>query len=437
MKNVLALCISLLLCRCGNPLSTGTPIVVYKTPAAGETEVAINRQVTVTFSEAMDATSFTLATFYLVNVPGAVTCSGNSATFAPERNLTPNTLYTAYITATVKSRAGTPLADLQQWSFTTGAMADSVAPSINSIFPASASTGVALDRKISVTFSEAIDSVSITLSTFFLHQGAATVPGTIRCVGPIATFVPDHDLAQNETYTATLTTGVKDLAGNAMAEDHSWSFTTGDVTAGQSPVSLGSAFPFSVLAKSVSSVGLSTVSGDLGSYPDAGISGFPPGIATGSVFPGNSVAAAASIDMENAGTDLTVRQGSSENSSEGDLGGMVIFPGIYRFSSSLKIGSDDVTLNAQGDPNAIFIFQSPASFVVSSGRKVILSQGARSANIFWRVESAELGTNSVVDGTILADQSITLHSGAILNGRALSKSGTVSLDTCTVRFPAP
>jgi hypothetical protein len=437
MKYVLALCISLLLCRCGNPLSTGTPIVVYKTPAAGETDVAINRKVTVTFSEAMDAPSFTLETFYLVDVPGTVTCSGNSATFVPERNLTPNSVYTAFITARIKSRAGTPLADLQQWSFTTGAMADSIAPSINSIFPASASTGVALDRKISVTFSEVIDSISITLSDFSLHQGSAAVPGTIRIVGPIATFVPDQNLAQNETYTATLTTEVKDLAGNAMAEDHSWSFTTGDAIAGQSPVSLGSAFRFAVLAKSVSSVGLSTVSGDLGSYPDAGISGFPPAIVTGSVFPGNSVAAAAFIDMGNAGTDLTVRQGSSGNLSEGDLGGMVIVPGIYRFSSSLKIDSAEVTLSAQGDPNAIFIFQTPLSLVVSSGRKVILSQGARSGNIFWRVESAELGTNSVIDGTILADQSITLHSGAILNGRAFSQSGTVSLDTCTVRFPAP
>lgn len=443
MKYVLLVCIALPFCRCTNPVSieSEAPHVTYITPDADETQVAINRKVIVTFSEAMDATSFASTTFFLqdgaITIAGTITCSGNSATFIPARNLTPNTMFVAYITTRVKDISGNPLKNLQKWSFTTGTMADSAAPSINSIFPASTSIGVALDRKISATFSETIDSLSITTFTFSLHQDTAVVPGSVSCTGSIATFIPVQNLSPNQTYTATLTTGIEDLTGNAMARDHVWSFTTSDALAGQSPVSLGSAYRFAVLAQSVYVVGRSMVSGDLGSYPDSSISGFPPGTSTGAIFPGDAVAAAAWNDMDSAYTDLTARPASSAAPYADDLGGMVIIPGTYRFSSSLKIESADVTLNAQGDPNAIFVFQTPLSLVVSSGRKVILVKGARSGNIFWRVESAELGATSALKGTILADQSITLHSGAILDGRAFSKRGTASLDTCSIHLAVP
>jgi hypothetical protein len=443
MKWEVELLIPLLLCGCINPISlkSEVPEVTYKTPAADETEVAINRRVMVIFSEEMNAASFTSETFILkegpVTIAGTITCSGDSATFIPARNLIPNTRYAASITTEVTTISGTHLKALQQWNFTTGAIADSVAPSINAIFPAYASDGVALDRKISATFSETVDSLSITLSTFSLHHGTSAVSGTIRCNGPIATFIPADNLAPNAIYRVTVTTRVTDLAGNAMAEDHSWSFTTSDEIAGQSPVLLKSASRFAVLAEIISSVGRTTVSGDLGSYPDSSISGFPDGTITGSVFSGDSVARSACADMGKACADLTARPASSEGLSGDDLGGMTIMPGTYRFSSSLKIDSADLTLNAQGDPNAIFVFQTPTSLVVSTDRKVILGKGARSGNIFWRVESAELGTNSVLKGTILADQSISLHSGAKLDGRALSMGGTVSLDTGTITLPAP
>jgi hypothetical protein len=104
----------------------------------------------------------------------------------------------------------------------------------------------------------------------------------------------------------------------------------------------------------------------------------------------------------------------------------------------LEISSGDLTLDAQGDANAVFIFQMASTLTTTAGRQVILSGGAKASNIFWQVgSSATLGTTSVFKGTIMADQAITLSTGATLDGRALARIAAVTMDSNTVSIPAP
>jgi hypothetical protein len=121
----------------------------------------------------------------------------------------------------------------------------------------------------------------------------------------------------------------------------------------------------------------------------------------------------------------------------GNIGGQTLAPGLYKSTSSLAISSGDLTLDAQGDANAVFIFQMASTLTTTSGRQVILSGGARPANVYWQVgSSATLGTSTVFKGTIMAQISITLQTGATLHGRALARIGAVSLDANTVTIPS-
>jgi hypothetical protein len=121
----------------------------------------------------------------------------------------------------------------------------------------------------------------------------------------------------------------------------------------------------------------------------------------------------------------------------GDLGGLTLTPGLYTSTSFLNL-TGILRLDGQGDPNSVFIIQIASALTTFSGSQVILQGGAQAANIFWQVgSSATLGTNSIFNGTILAQASVTLTTGAALNGRALARTGAVTLDTNTIGNPGP
>jgi hypothetical protein len=121
---------------------------------------------------------------------------------------------------------------------------------------------------------------------------------------------------------------------------------------------------------------------------------------------------------------------------DGNLGGMTLTPGLYHSASSLAISSGDLTLDAEGDDDAIFMFQMDSTLTTTSGLQVFLSGGARSANVYWQVgTSATLGTTSVFHGTIMANTAITLDTGARLTGRALAIIAAVDLDANPVSVP--
>jgi hypothetical protein len=203
--------------------------------------------------------------------------------------------------------------------------------------------------------------------------------------------------------------------------------------------SLRSAQSFAVLAGStVTNVPSSgtTVTGDLGVSPGTAVAGFPPGIVNGAIHAGDAVAAQAINDLTTAFNDAAGRSVGNVTVA-GNLGGQTLTPGLYSSGSSLEISSGDLTLDAQGSANGVFIFQMASTLTTTPGRQVILSGGAKASNVFWQVgTSATLDTTTVFKGNILADQSITLNTGASLEGRALARIGGVSLSSSIISLPA-
>lgn len=416
------------------------PTALSTLPLDGALDVALNSRVRVTFSEPVDPSSVTTGTFMLTAdgeaIAGTVNTVGDTATFTPTAHFAPLTVIDAEATTGVTDLAGNPLDMSFTWSFTTGEEVDEVAPTVLSTTPADFATDVAVTRTIRATFSETPDPATINPDTFRVTAGAVAVEGTLTLDGTTATFTPTTSLGDATHYDATITDGVRDLVGNPLAEVYMWGFSTADADAVPGSVDLQSAADFAVLAGStVTSTGLTVVTGNLGVSPGTAIDGFPPGVVVGNTHAGDSVAAQAELDLTTAYNEAADRA-TAPISISGNLGGQTLAPGLYVSGSSLEISSGDLTLDGGGNENALWIFQMPSTFTTTSGRQVILSGGARASNVYWQVgSSATLGSTSVMVGNILADQSITLETGATLNGRALARIGAVALDASVITLP--
>jgi len=429
------------------------PTVGSTVPADDATNVAVGGNITATFSEAMDATTISGTTFTLsagaTPVAGAVSYAGVVATFNPTANLAGSTLYTATITTGAKDTHGNALAGAKVWTFTT---ADITAPTVSSTVPANAATNVAVGGNITATFSEAMNATTISGTTFTLSAGATPVAGAVSYAGLVATFNPTANLAGSTVYTATISTGAQDLAGNALASAKVWTFTT--VAPAIAPVNLGAAGNYVILAQSgISTVPTSAITGDIAVSPAAAtfITGFgltadasnvfstSPQV-TGQVFaadyavPTPSNLTTAVSDMGTAYTDAAGRAPGVTELNAGEIGGLTLVPGVYKWSSGLSI-SLDVTLS--GGATDVWIFQIAGGLTVASGKSVILSGGALPKNIFWQVaDVVALDTTAHFEGVVLAQTAITLATGATVNGRLLAQTA-VTLDQSTVVQPAP
>ncbi|MBI5904750.1 MAG: Ig-like domain-containing protein [Deltaproteobacteria bacterium] len=203
------------------------PTVASTNPVTGATAVPVSGNVAATFSEAVKSVNATTFTLRAGSTPvsGTVALSGTTATFTPSAPLSYSTTYTATVTTGVLDLANNALASNHVWTFTTGAAADTTPPTVGSTSPSNNQTGVAANTAVTANFSEAVKSVNAT--TFTLRRGTASVTGTVALSGATATFTPSAPLAYNTVYTATVTTGVLDLANNALAADYAWTFTTG------------------------------------------------------------------------------------------------------------------------------------------------------------------------------------------------------------------
>lgn len=321
--------------------------------------------------------------------------------------------------------------------------------------PINDATGIAINGSVTVTFSEPMNPATLTATAFTVASGTplVPVPGTIIYADSRAVFWPQAHLASNVMYTASVTTSAKSAAGVALVEEHTWNFTTGGIQLGALAVNLRSAGAFVILAKSgISTVPPSVITGDIGVSPASAayITGFALSVDTGDPFAtapqvnGNVYAAdyapptpshvsIAVRDMGLAFTDAASRPSDFTDIGAGDIGGMTLTPGIYRWGTGLLIPT---SLTLKGDATSVWIFQIAEDLTLWNAKRVSLIGGALSKNVFWQVSGqVTLGSTSHFEGVVLSQTGITMGTGASINGRLLAQ--TIDIDNSTVIEPAP
>lgn len=429
------------------------PVVGEISPLALATGVPLTADITAVFSAAMDATTITTTSFVVkaadVSIDGVVTLNDKTATFHPVASLAALTTYSVTILATVKDSAGTPMAASKEWSFTTGAVLDTTAPTIVSTIPVDLAAGVACTDAITVVFSEKMDPVTINASTITLKKGGILIAGALAYSGVTATFKPSVTLEGNTAYTVSVTSGAKDISGNALSADKSWSFNT---VRGPAIVNLGTAGDFVILAEAgIDSIPTSVITGNIGVSPLAatylthfsltmdGTGTFSTsGQVTGKVYAADYAAPTPAYlttavgDLLIADNDISGRlHPDFLDLGTGDISGQTLAPGLYKWNTGLTMNTD-VTIN--GGPNDVWIFQVDGVLYMGANVKITLSGGAQAKNIFWKINSGLLNSKAHIEGNVISKTAINLSNGASINGRLLTHTA-VNLDACTVTMP--
>ncbi len=432
------------------------PTVSSSIPANQASGVPINGKIAVAFNQAMNAASVTNANFTLAGpgaaaVAGLVNVTGNVATFAPATSLLPNTAYLAIIAAGAANLTGNATPANYRFGFTTGPNASATAPAVSSTIPVTGATGVFINQAIDISFSEPMDPATISASTISLTApGSTPVPGTVIYypASNIASFVPLINLLSATTYTATVSTGARDLQGNALAAASTWSFTTGVATGGLPAVSLGSLASFAVIAgaglNNSNAGGQTTINGNVGLSPtgtclgDGALCSATDPVINGTLYANDAdgIAAAAESALAAAYADATSRLSGA---TAGDLTGKVLTAGVYASTSAMSIApGGTLTLDAKGDPNAVWIFKVGATLTINNNAQVTLVNGARAANVFWAVAaSTTIGTGAGFQGNVLSGTSNTVGAGSTIVGRLLCTSGTATLRSAAISLPGP
>lgn len=213
-------------------------------------------------------------------------------------------------------------------------------------------------------------------------------------------------------------------------------FGSAPAHAAEPTVGLGTASSYAVLAGSaVTNTGPTVLSGDLGVSPGSAVTGFPPGLVTnGTTHVADAPALQAKDDLTTAYNDAAGRSTTTDVTGV-DLGGQTLVSGVYEDTSGMQL-TGTVTLDAQGDPDAVFIFKAGSTLVTASAASVQLINGASPCRVFWQVgSSATLGTGTQFAGTVMALTSATLQTGADVEGRVLARNGAVTLDTNDITAP--
>ena len=442
------------------------PVVVLVFPASSAVAVPINMKITAVFDMAMKASSISAATFYVRGpgggeVAGIATLSpdGLSAVYIPSENLVAYTVYTATLTTGVQGLEGNPMDANYEWSFTTGATADTTAPTVLSTVPANGASVVALDANISAAFSEAMDPLTINSTSITLKQGSTAVAGTLSApLTASVIFNPTDPLSPGTVYTATISTLVKDLAGNVLAAEKSWSFTTRMLSAlGPDPIDLGLAGTYAILAESgISTVPSSAITGNIGVSPAAAtyITGFslilPAGGAASTSTQVNGLVHAADYAVPtpvNLTTAVANRQTAYTATAglplpdavelySGDLSGKTLAPGLYKWGTGVLINED---LTLAGGDNDVWVFQISGDVTMAANKSIILSGSALPKNVFWQVAGGAgvtINAGSHFVGIVMAATEINLRTGASIEGRLLAHTA-VNIQSSTVTEPTP
>lgn len=366
----------------------------------------------------------------------------------------------------------------------------SSAPTVKLVNPADAATDVATNTTVKATFSEAMDPNTINAANFTLTSSAGKVDGTVsvNALNTVATFVPSAKLTIDTKYTATVSTGATDLAGNPLANSKVWTFTTGLTDALTPPsatplVDLKMAEPFGTFGGTAGMTNTGTltiINGDIGTIATGTsmVTGFHDtygdiytetpaniGAVNGKIYtcttsttgPTSTGVNAPACDLatqalQDARTAYLALQGMPAGSDPGagNLANLTLVPGTYTATSgSFMIEGGDLTLDAQGDANATWVFQMATTLTVggpgaAAPQSIILAGGAQAKNVFWQVGSTATinaaGGGTMV-GTIIAEAGVKISTAdnmakMILNGRALSLGASVTMVNTVITVPA-
>lgn len=451
------------------------PVVITTDPITDAINVPLNKVISATFNMAMDPLTLNGTTFTVKqginNVAGIITYTGTTVSFTATNLLTANTLYTVTITNGAKNSVGTAMVNNYIWNFTTD-----VAPTVISTDPVNNAIEVALNKTVIANFSTTMEPLSINTTTFTLKQGLTTIPGVVSYSGTTASFNPTNSLVVGTVYTATITNGAKNSIGTPLANNYTWNFTTRVNPPDPATVDLGTAAMFGAFGGNagITNQGLNTVinNGSIGTTAASTlVTGFHDGAViytetplnvgnvTGDIYtappaPGTSTSfAIAQQGLEDAtAAYLSISPASKPGGSDpnaGELGGLTLAPGIYKSASgTFNISNGNLTLDAQGNPNATWIFQTAAGLTVgiagpTGAKSVIMINGGLAKNVFWYVGSAATingaGGGTMV-GTIIANSGVTFSTPGnaaqtVLNGRAISLISSVTMVNTTINVP--
>lgn len=458
--------------------STGTllrPVVITTDPINNAIGVKFDKTISATFNMEMDPSTLNNTTFKVNEganaVAGAITYAGSTVSFVPTNPLLANTIYTVTITNGAKNSLNTAMVADYTWIFTTD-----IVPTVTATDPVNNAIDVALNQTVTANFSTIMDAGTINTTTFTLKQGATVIPGTVSYSGTTASFNPTNSLVIGTIYTATITNGAKNVVGTPLANDYVWNFTTILAPPVVIVVDLGTASIFGVFGGNagITNQGLNTVinNGSIGTTAASTlITGFHDGVAiytetplnvgnvTGDIFaappaPGTATSFAIAQQglLDANAAYLSISPASKPGGSDpnaGELGGLTLAPGVYKSASgTFKISNGDLTLDAQGDPNATWIFQTAAGLTVgiagpTGAKSIIMKNGALAKNVFWYVGSAATingaGGGTMV-GTIIANSGVTFSTPGnaaqtVLNGRAISLISSVTMVNTTINVP--
>lgn len=451
------------------------PIVLSTIPVDKATGVNVNQVISATFNEEINSSTITNSSFIVLagttQISGVISYSGTIASFTPTSPLAENTTYLARITTAVKDLDGNALQVDYVWTFTTGLI---LRPAIISTDPANNATGVDLNKTVTATFNMPMDPATLVnpATTFTVKQGLVSIAGVVTYSGSTASFNPTVAFLSNKVYTATISTVAKNVAGLAMAANYVWSFTTvipisgGPVPPAASGLTLGvfggnaGVTNQGLLTKinngSIATTAASTLVTGLKDGTTGDVYTVTPlnnGLVSGRIYaaapaPGNAVSAAIATQglIDATAAYLSISPASKPGGIDpgaGELGGLTLAPGLYKASSgTFKITKGDLTLDAQGDANAVWIFQTAAALTVgdSAPSSVKLTGGAQAKNVYWYVGSTAVinyAGGGVMSGTIIANSGVTLSSPAnntapagsetVLNGKAISLVSSVTM----------
>jgi hypothetical protein len=480
---IFAVAATVFLTACGGGSgSTKAPHVILTIPTKTVPivfDVATNSSIKAKFDQDMLASTINTSNFNLNCPAGTLVTStvtydapNKTATLQPSSALPISTTCEAKVTTAVKNLKGVAKATDYVWSFTTGTLADTTAPTVTAHSPVASATGVCLTKVISATFSEPMDSSTIN-STSFTVTGPSSlvIPGTVTydALSNTASFTTtlSGGFAASTAYTVDISTAAKDLAGLPLATANSVGFTTGVLACGSAAVNLGTVSVYGGFGGNagITNQGINTVvNGDLGTTAACTLfTGFHDatniytettlnvGLVTGDIYcgpPAPGTSATLAIATQAAADALIAYNtmiGLTSTPLASELGSTTVPSGIYNSAAaSFDINAGDLILDGAGDPDATWIFKTTGAVTIGAPgapRVISLINGAQAKNVFWQVGSAariEIGSTMV--GTIIANSGVTISTAGqtiqtTLIGRAIGLNASVTMVNTTVTVP--